>query len=128
MGGYENTLLGYRSRLYRGLYESGMNMDMIDVVMFGKYRDTLMTIGLLYGAITPGHVIYTMAVGREFSSALPNKDEYQDSAVKDVLAVVFESAESSSTPKKAVKKVRHMSTPSLDVLLHYIVDHETQVL
>ena len=45
VGGYENTLLGYMSRLYREL-ESRMNMDMIDVVMFGKYGDTL-TIGLL---------------------------------------------------------------------------------
>ena len=69
-----------------------------------------------------------MAMGRELSSALPSEEEYQDSAVKEVLAVIFESAESSSTPKKAVKKVRsHLICHMHHVLLH-IADHETQVL
>ena len=76
----------------------------------------------------PGHVIYTMATGREFSSS---NGECQDSAVKEVLAAIFESAKSSSTPKKVVKKVCHTISAIFHkhhVLLHHIADHETQVL
>ncbi len=32
LSGYENTILGYKTRLYRQLKE---NMDKVDIVMFG---------------------------------------------------------------------------------------------
>lgn len=35
LGGYENTLLGYRSSCYQALKEA-MVLDQIDVIMFGK--------------------------------------------------------------------------------------------
>ena len=36
VGGYENTLLGYRTKLYTTFYNSEVNWDLIDVFMFGK--------------------------------------------------------------------------------------------
>ena len=36
LGGYDNTLLGYQSSLYRKIYEQGMK-DLLDIIMFGKY-------------------------------------------------------------------------------------------
>ncbi len=35
LGGYENTLLGYRSRLYRKIVEEN-SLENIDVIMFGE--------------------------------------------------------------------------------------------
>ena len=36
VGGYENTLLGYRTRLHRKLHDSGVNWELVDVFMFGE--------------------------------------------------------------------------------------------
>ena len=38
VGGYENTLLGYRTKLHRKLHDSGVNWVLVDVFMFGKYN------------------------------------------------------------------------------------------
>ena len=35
VGGYENTLLGYKARLYRKIAQENC-LDYIDVIMFGK--------------------------------------------------------------------------------------------
>ena len=35
LGGYENTLLGYRSSCFQTIKQAGL-MDKIDVVMFGR--------------------------------------------------------------------------------------------
>ena len=37
LGGYDNTLLGYKAQLHKEVYESGVDMNLIDIVMFGKY-------------------------------------------------------------------------------------------
>lgn len=44
VGGYENMLLGYRTRLYRSLLESEINMELIDVYLFGKFQLMMMLI------------------------------------------------------------------------------------
>ncbi len=36
LGGYENTLLGYRTRLYRKIVEENYQLEKIDVIMFGE--------------------------------------------------------------------------------------------
>ncbi len=36
LGGYENTLLGYRTSLYQRIMNEGL-LDYIEVIMFGKY-------------------------------------------------------------------------------------------
>ncbi len=37
VGGYENMLLGYRTRLYAKLLKSGVHMKLIDVYLFGEF-------------------------------------------------------------------------------------------
>lgn len=44
LGGYENTLLGYRTRIYRECVKGGY-LNSIDIIMFGE-GDELLTIGL----------------------------------------------------------------------------------
>ena len=39
LGGYENTLLGYRTPFYKKILEGG-HLNKIDVIMFGKFRTT----------------------------------------------------------------------------------------
>ncbi len=36
LGGYENTLLGYRTRLYKKIIEENYQLEKIDVIMFGE--------------------------------------------------------------------------------------------
>lgn len=63
LGGYENTLLGYRSRLYRSI-ESASELERIDMIMFG-------------------HVIYELGCGCELQGVIPEEDEYQCDPLKD---------------------------------------------
>ena len=37
LGGYENTLLGYRTYYYKKIFEEG-HLNKIDVIMFGKFK------------------------------------------------------------------------------------------
>ena len=37
LGGYENTLLGYRTLNYKKIFEGG-HLNKIDVIMFGKFK------------------------------------------------------------------------------------------
>lgn len=40
LGGYENTLLGYRTRSHKKCFQEGC-LEHIDKIMFGKHRDKL---------------------------------------------------------------------------------------
>ena len=42
LGGYENTLLGYRTLYYKKIFEGG-HLNKIDVIMFGKFKITATT-------------------------------------------------------------------------------------
>ena len=71
LGGYENTLLGYRTRLYKSIVKAGLQKR-IDVVMFG-------------------HVIYELACGRELGRVCPEESDYEncDTGVREVLEKIF---------------------------------------
>ena len=56
LGGYENTLLGYRPRLYKAIKSAG-KLKRMDIVLFG-------------------HVIYEMVCGRELSGVEPMEADY----------------------------------------------------
>ena len=73
LGGYDNTLLGYRPRRYKAIADAGM-LERMDVVMFG-------------------HVMYEIACGREVGGAVPLREEYQlvaDDKVRNILEKIFE--------------------------------------
>jgi hypothetical protein len=72
LGGYENTLLGYKPRLHRLITEAG-KLARIDSIMFG-------------------HVIYEMACGCELGGVEPTSGEYAaiyDDGVRSVLRKIF---------------------------------------
>lgn len=71
LGGYENTLFGYKTRLFRlcRCYE-----DRIDIVMFG-------------------HLLFEMCCGYELTTISPKKQEYKsvkDRTLKATLQYIFE--------------------------------------
>ncbi len=45
LSGYENTILGYKTRLYRQLKD---NMDKVDIVMFGALAWHRVSVSLTY--------------------------------------------------------------------------------
>lgn len=72
LGGYENTLLKSRARLYRTC-ENLKCLDDIDVIMFG-------------------HVIYEMSAGRELSRLVPNEQDFScvaDPGCREALRYIF---------------------------------------
>ncbi len=72
LSGYENTLLGYRTRQYKLFAE---HADSIDVLMFG-------------------HLLFEMGYGYELTSLLPQQPDYQavpNEALLQVLQFIFSS-------------------------------------
>ena len=89
VGGYENMLLGYKTRLY-GTMASRDLLDRIDVVMFGQ-------------------IVYEMACGRELPGPLPEAGDYEaiyDDEVKAVMRRIFELGVVNNDHRSALAEVR----------------------
>lgn len=88
LGGYKNSLLAYRSVMYRSLVEENL-LNFADQVMFGKF-------------------IYDMQ-STESTSSLPNSDELaaiDDPAIRDFLTYVFKRKK--NKPCNSLSKVREL--------------------
>ncbi len=94
LGGYENTLLGYRSRIYKSIAKADLR-HRIDVIMFG-------------------HVMYEMLSGRELERVCPEESDYemvQDEAVRDVLRRIFD-LDAEPTVEEVSGMVGCLATPN----------------
>jgi len=67
LSGYENTLLGYKTRLYKILRE---HLDAIDVIMFG-------------------HLVFEMSAGYELTSLAPTQTDCQAIRCQPVMEVLL---------------------------------------
>ena len=94
LGGYENTLLGYKTRLYMRCKD---HLEQLDTILFGKLtrlarpnRQKLMY-SLNY-FIFSGHLIFEMAAGYELTQLRPGMGEIKtvSKAVRPVLEFIFQ--------------------------------------
>ena len=119
LGGYENTLLGYRTLNYKKISEGG-HLNKIDVIMFGKFKITATTktktitttppcFSCLVCCVFTGHVIYQMASGQVLVDVYPSKEEYErvkdTPEVLEVLHFIFDTKWKRSSYKEMLKKV-----------------------
>ena len=92
VGGYENTLLGYKTRLFGSLGRG--DMDRIDIVLFG-------------------HVVYEMACGRELSGAFPGVGDYdaiENDEIRAALKKIFGLRVLNNHHKNAIAEVSGQNT------------------
>lgn len=97
LGGYENTLLGYRPRLYQSIVNAG-ELERIDVISFG-------------------HVMYEIGCGRELEGVCPTEAEYvaiKHTNFSSVLRKIFDH-------KKGVSEV--LSMPRCEDVALYITTY-----
>ena len=96
LGGYENTILSYRPRLYRRIVAADL-LERIDVIMFG-------------------HVIYELACGRELTGILPTAEEYaavQNKKLRETLRDIFKLKKDSRSCMKKVWRTCIVATMKL---------------
>lgn len=89
IGGYEHTILCYRSRLYNTCVTNNC-LEHIELIMFG-------------------HVIFEMAAGQEPSDYLLTEEDYdlvEDRDTKEVLKYIFTTKEKSGVLKHSLEKMR----------------------
>ena len=114
LGGYENTLLGYRTRLYRLIEKSGC-LESIDVIMFGGFT---VTIAKIYNVshFPTGHVIYEMSTGKELEGLVPNQNDINivwDEGCREILEFIFKKRRNNTLMQHSIQKV-HLSACYLD--------------
>ena len=86
LGGYENTLLGYKVL-------SSPVSKYIDVIMFGnRVTVSLLLVSMCSCLSISGRVLYEMICGEELRALKPKKEKYQvipDRHLKGILQYVF---------------------------------------
>ena len=89
LGGYENTLLGYKTRLFMRCKD---HLEQLDAILFGKLASYLdQTDKSQYSFIFSGHLIFEMAAGYELTQLRPGMGEIKtiNKAVRPVLEFIF---------------------------------------
>ena len=96
LGGYENTLLGYKTRSFKICKPY---LDTIDLILFGEWSNLFLCFNYclpnLFSLCT-GHVIFEMACGYELTHVSPVEQDYKsvkDRRVREILHVIFEMSE-----------------------------------
>ena len=118
LGGYENSLLGYRTSTYQDIASQGL-LARMDMIMFGKslYLDFIMTIMCCLFSLV-GHLIYELATGVTLQH-VPDKDykfkEVKNQAIRDVLQFIFRE-KWKGTNFKTIEQV-----PSINKLTHIFI-------
>lgn len=81
VGGYENKLLGYRTRIHTTVVEHKCYAD-IDVIMFGGCG---FNVWIWYDGFhwLTGHVIYELFSGKTLSCLFPNEEDYISEGEED---------------------------------------------
>lgn len=91
VAGYDMTLLGYRTALYRKIMRKNL-LKHIDVIMFGKQMIAMLASCEECMQPHAGHVIYEMGSGSTLADVLPTEREYtcvKDDSVSDILKFIF---------------------------------------
>ena len=109
LGGYENTLLGYRTRLYRKIEKSGC-LESIDIIMFGGFILTVAKMCLTMNHFPSGHVIYEMSTGKELEELVPNQNDINivwNEGCREILKFIFMTRRNSTLMQHSIRKVHH---------------------
>ena len=88
LGGYENTLLGYKMKqLFHDCEEC------VDLIMFGKFCLKGMFIGMLMPVVSIGHLIFEAACGCMLTTVEPSEEDWRkvtDPLVLSALKLIFQ--------------------------------------
>lgn len=90
LGGYDNSLLGYRTRLYKKCDQEGY-LKTIDVILFGR-------------------LVYEMGYGRELESLLAEEEDFEEEAeegerLKEIINFIFDKKSKTSKPETCFKPI-----------------------
>ena len=111
LGGYENKLLGYRTRIYTSAVKQGFYAD-IDVIMFGVCGLDIMWVWFDGFHWSTGHVMYEMVSGKALPGLFPEEEAYQSEGegdpyrgCKEMLRFIFTRREKDIRLAHSIKQV-----------------------